>query len=168
MNHTAILSDCQRFRYRLSRHWGGGPYLLFVMLNPSTTDGEVDDATIRRCIGFAQRAGYGGFDVVNLYAYRATKPRELRLAGYPVGADNDKHILNAATACAAYCLAWGANAHELERPSQVLPLLRQTGKPIFCLRITSKGQPEHPLMLPSSCVLTPFTLDAISEAMAKK
>lgn len=152
----ATISDCGKFRYRLWRKWGEGSPLLFVMLNPSTADGLEDDATIRRCFGFAARAGFGEFEVVNLYAYRATKPADLRAAGYPVGPDNDQHIADAVHDAAAVCVAWGANAAGLARPGEVLVLLRGLGVNVQCLQITRSGYPQHPLMLPSNCTLQPF------------
>lgn len=162
---TAILSKCGKFRYRLGRRWGDGPTVLYVMLNPSTADAEVDDATIRRCIKFAQAHNFGELEVVNLFAYRATDPKDLRRAGYPVGPENDEHIAAAARDSAAVCLAWGANVAGLERPQIVLPMLRRLGVKLQCLRITRSGYPQHPLMLPSSCRLMPFDSDTIQVAM---
>lgn len=162
---SAVISDCQRFRYRLSRRWGEGPALVFIMLNPSTADASVDDATIRRCVGFAAREGWGAIDVVNLFAYRATDPKDLRRAGYPIGPDNDNAITEAVTSAGCVCLAWGANAGELARPGEVLALLRRLGIDLHCLRITRSGHPQHPLMLPSDCTLRPFTLQAIDDAI---
>jgi hypothetical protein len=154
----ATISDCGKFRYRLWRKWGCGSPLLFIMLNPSTADAEQDDATIRRCTGFAKAHDFGALEVVNLYAYRATDPKDLRSAGYPVGSENDKHIADAVRASAAVCLAWGAAAAGLERPAIVLKLLRDLGvnRRLMCLRLTRRGYPQHPLMLPSSCRLMPF------------
>ena len=59
------------------------------MLNPSTADGETDDATIRVCRGRALRMGYGGIIVVNLFAYRATSPDNMECAADPFGPDNE-------------------------------------------------------------------------------
>jgi hypothetical protein len=165
MKRTAQFSPCGQFRYRLGRQWGAGLPLAFVMLNPSTADADVDDATIRRCIRFAQEHAFGGIDVVNLFAYRATKPEDLRRAGYQVGPGNDEHIADAVRAAGAVCLAWGSNVAGLERPQIVLPLIRAQGVEPQCLRITRSGYPQHPLMLPSSCRLMPFTAGAIQEAM---
>ena len=75
----------------------------FIMLNPSTADDEFDDATIRRCVGFAKRWGFHGLVVTNLFAYRATKPsdlkalaaRDLRLA---IGERNEEHLRREADA----------------------------------------------------------------------
>jgi hypothetical protein len=78
MHRAALFSRDRRFRYRLGRRWGQGAAVCFVLLNPSTADEVVDDPTIRRCIAFARSLGYGGLEVVNLYAYVATDPAELR------------------------------------------------------------------------------------------
>ena len=166
MIKTATLSDCGKFRYRLARQWGEGDPLLFVMLNPSIADAEQDDATIRRCIKFAQSHGYEGLEVVNLFAYRATKPVDLKRAFYPVGPDNDMHIRHAAQTAGRVCVAWGANASGLNRPGEVLTLLRGVGVVPYCLRITRSGYPQHPLMLPSACRMTPFSILAIDDAMS--
>ena len=168
MMRGATLSECGAYRYRLWRKWGCGSPLLFVMLNPSTADADVDDATIRRCVGFADREGFGELGVVNLYAYRATAPKDLKRAGYPVGPDNDQHIADAAREAAAVCVAWGSNVAGLERPQIVLPLLRWLGVEPKCLRITRTGYPQHPLMLPSSCMLQPFDEEAIHNAMHRQ
>ncbi len=161
----AVLSPCGRFRYRLARTWGPGERMAFVMLNPSTADATTDDPTIRKCIGFARRNGFDGIEVVNLFAFRATDPADLRRAGYQVGAYNDSHIIEAAHAAGAVVVAWGAQAGELERPGQVLAMLHAVGVEPLALRISAKGHPWHPLMLPYSCTPFAFTAQAIAEAM---
>jgi hypothetical protein len=164
MQRTAQLSPCDTFRYRLGRAWTDDGFrkpLVFVMLNPSTADADQDDATIRRCVRFADANGFGSIDVVNLFAYRATKPADLRRAGYLVGPENDRHIVEAVRASGAVCLAWGAEVAGLERPQIVLPLIRAQGVEPKCLSITRSGYPQHPLMLPSSCRLMPFSAEAI-------
>ncbi|KWT89299.1 MULTISPECIES: DUF1643 domain-containing protein [unclassified Variovorax] len=167
MKRSAQISPCGKFRYRLGRAWMHPDTrpLVFIMLNPSTADANEDDATIRRCVRFAQEHAFGGIEVVNLFAFRATKPEDLRRAGYPVGPDNDAHIVDAVRGAGAVCLAWGSNVAGLERPQLVLPLIRTQGVQPMCLRITRSGYPQHPLMLPSSCRLMPFTAGAIQEAM---
>lgn len=167
MKRTAQLSSCGKFRYRLGRAWAEADAkpLVFVMLNPSTADANVDDATIRRCIRFAQAHDFGAIDVVNLFAYRATKPEDLRRAGYQVGPENDRHIVDAVRGAGAVCLAWGSNVANLERPQIVLPMIRAQGVEPMCLRITRSGYPQHPLMLPSSCSLMSFTAQAVHDAM---
>lgn len=167
---SAVLSECGKFRYSLGRSWSEYvPSILFVMLNPSTADALTDDATIRRCAGFAASHGYGGIEVVNLFAYRATDPKDLRHAGYPVGPRNDKVIRDAAERASSFdapvCVAWGSNAAGLERPQVVLKILRSAGARIQCLKVTRSGYPQHPLMLPSSCMLMDFDETTVQEAM---
>jgi hypothetical protein len=168
MHKTATLSACERFRYLLGRRWGDGPPLLYVMLNPSTADADIDDPTIRRCIGFARAHGYPALEVVNLFAFRATKPAAMRMARYPVGDDNDEHIIAAARRADRVCVAWGSNGCQPEvaaRVQVVMPLLRRAGHEPQCLAITKTGHPGHPLMLRSACRLHEYSLDAIQAAM---
>ena len=105
------------YRYLLTRRWGLGPAALFVMLNPSTADDVDDDPTIRRCVGFARRWRLGGLEVVNLYALRATDPRDLFAHRAPVGRDNDDAISDAVARAAHIVVAWGV--HGLRDPRRV-------------------------------------------------
>lgn len=79
----ATFSGCGRYRYRLTRELNGalfagsGRAITFIMLNPSTADANADDPTIRRCKGFARGWGYGRLIIVNLFAFRATDPRDM-------------------------------------------------------------------------------------------
>lgn len=166
MRKHATLSACGTYRYKLWRKWGYGSPLLFVMLNPSTADAEVDDPTIRRCLRFAQAHGFGELEVVNLFALRATDPAALRRHVDPVGPENDAHILEAAKRSAAVCCAWGAHPFAESRVQKVMPILCGIGVEPQCLRITRSGYPQHPLYLHSSCRLQPFDLESIAEAMA--
>lgn len=152
----ALLSDCGTYRYTLGRRWGLGPIVTFVMLNPSTADGLVDDPTIRKCRGFAERHwNAGGIHVVNLYAYRATKPKDLWAAFRQgidiVGPENDD-ILRRAIATAyreqsPVVAAWGANARGSIRSPLVRGLARRQGVQLLALATTKDGIPGHPLML---------------------
>jgi hypothetical protein len=82
----ALISDCGIYRYMLTRKWEPSCYSLpIIMLNPSTADAREDDPTIRRCMSFARREGYGGIWVQNLFAYRATSPAAMKAATDPFG-----------------------------------------------------------------------------------
>lgn len=158
---SAVLSACERYRYLLGREWAGGlglPTATFVMLNPSTADAMHDDPTIRRCIGYAQAWGCGALKVVNLYAWRATDPRELWLADDPVGPDNDAHLYTAAKIAAdsggPLVGAWGANA----RADRIAAVLDLPGMDrITALATTKAGQPRHPLYLKAELNPLPWT-----------
>jgi hypothetical protein len=162
MKRDATISDCGRFRYRLTREWDSAlKPLVFIMLNPSTADAAEDDPTIRKCIGFATRLGFGGIEVFNLFAFRATKPADLRNAGYPIGPDNDSIITGRLEAMQAHergyvICAWGANARNLNRPRELASYLALAGVRLRALRLLADGIPEHPLMLPYSCTPVPL------------
>lgn len=155
---SAVISECGQFRYKLRRTWDAAlPILAFVMLNPSTADAEKDDATIRKCIGFATRFGYGGIIVVNLFAYRARDPKDLKAAGYPVGPANDDYILWAAIEGGGQVVcAWGTNANRTPRPAQVVKMLQAHGWRLKCLAVTNDNWPSHPLMLSYDRHLQPY------------
>lgn len=157
MQRDARISKCGSYRYLLNRRWEDGRIMTFVMLNPSTADAETDDATIRKCIGFAKKNGFGAVSVVNLYAFRATKPSDLKANGFPVGDDNDAYIQHAMLNTDRVVLAWGDNAREqVERVNQVLKIIKESGHRPYALKLTTKGVPSHPLMLPYSCELFDF------------
>lgn len=132
------------FRYVLWRVWGGGPMVVWIMLNPSTADGEQDDQTISTIVAISKALGYGALTVVNAYAYRATDPKVLRDADYPVGPANDTWIRMQARSAEDVVCAWGANipparAAAIRAMLADLPLLRLDSG------LTKGGQPKHPL-----------------------
>jgi hypothetical protein len=142
----ATFSADGRYRYRLWRRWDRSrPMVAFVMLNPSTADARRDDPTIRRCVAFARRWGYGGIEVVNLFALRATDPGELRVAKDPSGPGNARHVGRALAAASLVVLAWGAH-RALRDPPTLARRLLSLRRP-HCLGLTRSGEPRHPLYL---------------------
>jgi len=142
----AHISRCGTYRYALWRRWATGPQVLFVMLNPSTADQRNDDPTIRRCIGFAARWGFGALAVGNLFAYRTPSPRVLRRVPHPVGRANDRWLERLAAESGRVVAAWGNEGAWLGRDAEVRDLLG----PLYALALTRRGQPRHPLYLPNS------------------
>lgn len=149
----AILSPCRSYRYALWRRWGDGPSVLFVMLNPSTADATEDDATIRKCVGYAKRWGYGSLSVANLFAFRATDPRVMMAAIDPVGPDNDETISGLAKEASMIVAAWGKDGSYGGRDKVVLAMLPNT----HCLHRNKDGTPGHPLYLRNEATPYPFT-----------
>lgn len=152
----AELSDDGRYRYTLERAWASIPrYVLWIMLNPSTADASTNDATIRRCLGFARSWGYTGILVGNLYAYRSTNPRELwRQAGAGVdvvGPENMRHVTGLLRRAALVVCAWGQPGPIQSARFNVLQAIRRDNTP-FVLRLNSgklgsSEEPSHPLRL---------------------
>lgn len=155
MIRDAVISPCGQYRERLTRIWDPNlPRLVWIMLNPSTADGLVDDPTVRKCIGFAMRWGYGSIEIVNLFTIRATDPRKLRQPddeppqswqAYILGPNRDAAIRRAVATADAVCVAWGAHpeadwagGHLLD--GDLLPAR------VLCIGRTKHGAPRHPLM----------------------
>lgn len=154
---SATISECGTYRYWLERQWSNEPPQVFVMLNPSTADANQDDPTIRRCISFSKREKAGGLIVVNLFAFRATNPRELKTADDPVGKENARSIgealiLSAAAGRPAIC-AWGANKLAIPQADRLKRRARDATAKLVALRLTKSGAPEHPLYLPADTPL---------------
>ena len=154
----AVLSHCGRYRYSLTRIWGrdDGRMVGWIMLNPSTADAEVDDPTIRRCMGFARDWGYEGIIVTNLFGCRATDPNELRRSIDPLGVANDVAIMamvdrvskpDKAGDRGLIVCAWGAHGDYLKQGESIRSWIEFRGAPLHHLGLTKKGQPRHPLYL---------------------
>lgn len=155
MHRDAVISKGGKYRYTLSRWWKTGErgMLLWVMLNPSTADGTKDDNTIRRVINFSQSWGFEAAVVVNLYAWRATKPKDLWVAAREgndiIGPKNDKWIRKEVYHAQRVIVAWGNNA-DFHRPKQVQEILSAHRKKVWALGTTTSGQPLHPLRIASA------------------
>lgn len=160
MQKAARISDCGKYRYTLSRIWSPGKgAACFIMLNPSTADADQDDPTIRRCLKFAQDWGYGGIHVANLFAFRATDPKDMLAAPDPTGPDNDKWILQCAKASAVVVCAWGYHGYYRGRGGAVRFLLAGENIEPHALRMTNTGEPGHPLYIPADT--KPFAIGTI-------
>lgn len=172
MNKSAALSECGTYRYSLARSWtepGQDPKTVcFVMLNPSKADAMTDDPTVRRCVGFARSWGYNALEVRNLFCLRATDPKELLTHPNPVPlADplpgvnvipgtkgpGDEAVIGATAADLIVC-AWGDSIPpakpwgSLRRDAQVLHFLRH--RDLYCLGLTARRNPKHPVRLPGN------------------
>lgn len=143
----AWISDDGLYRYRLARRWSSGVTMVFILLNPSTADAEVDDPTIRRCIGFAKREGCGALEVINLYALRATKPIHLLDHPDPEGPENP--MAWAQTLFDNYpgfiVAGWGAHSGMVDLPPSKALRGYCSSQPMMCLGTTKEGAPRHPL-----------------------
>lgn len=145
---TATYSDCERYRYALTRTWdANGTKVQFVMLNPSTATEVQNDPTVERCERRARALGHGAFRVTNIFAWRATDPRLMRAAKDPVGCANDAAILEGAVWAHQTICAWGTHGEHLGRGAQVAELLRASGAPLFHLGLSKAGHPKHPLYI---------------------
>jgi hypothetical protein len=154
MDEVCIFSSCRLYRYTLWRDWSKdmlfGPvmdgYVMWIGLNPSTADERKDDPTIRKCIGFSKRLGYGRMVMTNLFAFRSTDPRKMKKWPKPIGDDNDRWLSECAGGAQRIIAAWGNHGRFLGRDLEVVKLIYG----LESLRLTGDGCPEHPLYVPYS------------------
>lgn len=153
----AVFSDCQSYRYLLYRFWDKDRThrVAFVGLNPSTADATKDDATIRRCIGFAKRWGYSGLFMLNLFAFRETNPGKMKRQTDPQGEHNVAYLKRYTRRAVATVCCWGVNIDRMDN-TIVLTACRAIHPPTYCLGLTKHGYPKHPARLAAGTALAHF------------
>ncbi len=174
IDRETIFSPCRKYRYTLWRQWAKhvgdirelpfdgelkppghsdwipSPYLMVIGLNPSTADETKDDPTIRRCIDFAKRWGFGALCMTNLFAWRDTDPEQMKKAPIPVGEQNHHYILSVASGAGLVLAAWGKHGRFLNQDLNVGNWLNGIGVKLHCLRQNKDGSPQHPLYVPAA------------------
>jgi hypothetical protein len=166
----AIISEDRLYRYALWRFWHPTkPYVCFIGLNPSTADAQFDDPTLRRCINFAARWGYGGMFMVNLFAWRSPQPKEMMKQAQliAIGPRNDEalRIVTTQPKCGLIVAAWGKDGNHHQRAFRVLDdddgaLSHLNQGDLKCFGLTELGEPKHPLYLPNETNLMDYPLFA--------
>ncbi|PCJ63084.1 MAG: hypothetical protein COA79_02570 [Planctomycetota bacterium] len=142
MKTGAKFSKCRKYRYSLWRIWNEElPLVAFIGLNPSTADETKNNPTIKRCISFSKEWGFGGVYVINLFAYRATFPKDLLAYPEPIGSRNISWIKKICEKCSMVIGAWGNDGSHLNQSEKVIQLIPN----MFCLNVNKSGHPAHPL-----------------------
>jgi hypothetical protein len=151
---SAVLSEDRVYRYELWRRFNaGGRYVMFIGLNPSTADECHDDPTIRRCIRFAKDWGFDGLCMTNLFAFRATDPKDMKASLFPIGGhENDLTLRCRAESAGLVIAAWGTHGSYQDRASDVMKMVPN----LKCLGLTAEGHPRHPLYLKATSKPIPF------------
>lgn len=145
ITRKAVFSRCKRYRYQLTRRWDREAperHVVFIGLNPSTADHQVDDPTIRRCMGFTRNWGYNTLTVINLFAYRTPYPVELKKSADPIGPQNSRHLGRVIRSADLVIACWGRHGGWQEQDQR---LLRRFGDRLYCLAENNDGSPAHPL-----------------------
>jgi hypothetical protein len=172
----ACFSHDRKERFALWRRWSDGDLLGFLLLNPSIADEQILDPTLKRCAGFAQRAGYGGMEITNLFPLVSTDPNGLATFDHSAGkprnlahirdlAERTRLVLGFGDVCAAGWLR-----------SLALPVLRDLatvldGLTVYALATTDNGLPRHPLArgrahIPSTARPEPYDVSALLQRVA--
>ncbi|MFZ7092100.1 DUF1643 domain-containing protein [Primorskyibacter sp. 2E233] len=143
---VALFSPCGSYRYGLTRIWDVAlPSVLFVMLNPSTADELRNDPTIERCQRRARMLNCGTLMIANLFAYRATRPQDLKQIDDPEGPENTTLLEAWSGAADMTIAAWGVHGAYRGQAARVAPRLRGD---VRHLGLTNAGHPRHPLYVP--------------------
>jgi hypothetical protein len=132
--------------------------IAWIGLNPSTADELTLDQTLVTVCRYSRNWGFSEVVMLNLFAFRATDPRNLKRATDPIGPDNDKHLLAEIRNVERVIACWGDHGRFLGRDRQVSALL---GVSFECLLKNRTGAPHHPLYLKSRIKPNPFRLDQI-------
>lgn len=146
IERKTVFSGDRLYRYTLWREWDAAlPYCQFIGLNPSTADETTNDRTICRCIQFSKDWGFGALCMTNLFAWRDSKPVNMKRVRDPIGDENDEWLVKIASEAGIVVACWGNDGRHLYRNVKVKRLIPK----LHCLDITKKMQPEHPLYLKS-------------------
>lgn len=146
----ATFDESREYRYTLWRRWGdfdGDNSVAFIGLNPSTADEKTNDRTVSRCIRFARDWGFSGMWILNLFAYRATYPEDMKRHSSPVGPGNDTAIVEVASKVKLVIAAWSHHGSHLGRADAVRKLLDGVCE-LHVFGLNKDGSPKHPLYLP--------------------
>lgn len=155
MERSATFSPCRKYRYTLWRTWVDlfeSGYAMFIGLNPSTADEIEDDPTVRRCIRYARDWGYSGLCMMNLFAFRATLPADMKAAQDPVGPNNERFLIDMSKYAGIVVAVWGVNGSYLGQDSRVQKMIPNLSH----LKLTKNGFPGHPLYLPKGLKPIPW------------
>lgn len=140
--------DC--YRHRLDWMWRSGPTLMCLGMNPSVAGHLCGDTTICKLHVMASRRGFGRLLMGNVHGYRATDQMRLAEVVDPIGPSNLRQILDMASEADEIWVIYGrpkikalqANGPALARK------LRDHGHVMHALRVSTDGNPWHPLLLP--------------------
>lgn len=157
LGRGATFSGCEKYRYTLWRdlniqEYRCGPLfnretILWIMLNPSTATDAILDPTVTRCRNYSNEWGYDKMVVCNLFAYRATDPKEMKAKGVEaIGPYNNGYLTAQAALADRIVCAWGVHGEFMGRAQYVVETLIG-GYDLWCLGKTKSGHPKHPLYL---------------------
>lgn len=143
-NSGAEFSKCGKYRYKLWRIWDESlPKVMCIGLNPSTANSETNDPTIFHLTIALKKLGYGGFYMMNLFAWISSKPKYLLTCEDPLG-DNDGKLQEVETICNDVIVCWGNHNKKLQNRVNEILAFYPNAK---CFGVNKNKTPFHPLAL---------------------
>ena len=160
------------YRYILGTR--GERPLICVGINPSTAAPDDLDNTLKSVERVALHNGYDSFIMFNVYAQRATRPKDMETAcNLSLHAENMKafdYILSLSDAPAIWA-AWGAIIEERDYLANCVRDMIAIGQKHNALWLTAgarskkKGHPHHPLYLRKDSLLDPFDVSTYCDTL---
>jgi hypothetical protein len=151
----ADFSENRKYRYALWRIWDVfKPFVMFIGLNPSTANEDADDPTIESCRRIAINNGYGGFYMMNCWAFISSDPSLIK--SNPMSDEwNDNALAVIASKCGDVVFAWGnfKIVKELGRDKQLEEMFPRA----LVIGRNKNGSPKHPLYQKSTTKLTYYS-----------
>jgi hypothetical protein len=111
-----------------------------IGLNPSNASEVKNDPTIRHLRTNLSKLGYGGFYMMNLFAFVSSEPEALLTCEDPLG-QNDSKLAEVEALCKDVIVCWGGFKQAEERIKEVLPRYPNAK----CFGINANGTPWHPM-----------------------
>ncbi len=152
----AVFAEDRTHRLYLWRRWNTNlPWIMFIGLNPSTADERLNDPTVRRCIGFAEKWGYGGIFMCNVFTLVSSDPKKLNTEPPLVmGVNLAMRVIRRRSEKAV--AAWGGLIVKVRGWEDRVDRITQDLAPLHCLGLTKQDHPRHPLYLPGNTELEEF------------
>lgn len=173
MNTLYITEGHARTRYVLGK-WIHKP-IVFMGVNPSRATDRQDDATIRKVRGFANKEGFDGWIMTNIYPQRATNPNDLHKRRYTPWHELNlihlKELINKLED-PVICAAWGNLIESRPYLRYCLKEIITTLSPLQARWVhfhtkTSLGHPRHPSRLAYDVNLNSFDPLAYIDRLSK-
>jgi len=147
---SAEFSDNELYRYWLKRVWDENKEIgVFIALNPSKATELKCDQTMCNINNLAIQWDWGGFYILNLFAFMSTDKNHMLKSQNPVGDQNDKIIKKLCSISNNIILAWGEETPKLvkDRASSVKQILKELKKDVLCLKKNKGSGYQHPCII---------------------
>ena len=142
-DNGAEFSKCRKYRYKLWRIWDDKlPKAMCIGLNPSTANANKNDQTINYLKKMLSKLGYGGFYMMNLFAWISSKPDDLISCADALG-ENENKLKEVESICNDVIVCWGNFKQATNRIKEVLPNYPNAK----CFGVNANGTPYHPLAM---------------------
>jgi len=162
------------YRYVLGTK-GKNP-LICIGINPSTAEPDNLDPTLKSVERIAQHNGYDSFIMFNVYAQRATRPKDMEKSAnatlHKANMEAFDYILSLSEKPAVWA-AWGNIIEQRDYlwdcVEEMIAIGEEHGAQWYTAGKRSvKGHPHHPLYLRSTSPLDPFDINTYCSEQRKK